>query len=163
MRTLILCIVVSIALVSCASMPDDPNATTPDAYQGYQSWAKVNSHTITGDTTGVIGKAHEGTAGFREVYINSAGEGASNGASSLPYPVGTVIVKDSFKNAGGAKGALSAVTLMVKRSAQYDPGNGNWEYIMLTPKMKVQAQGRLSGCISCHLAADADLVFTDNR
>ena len=32
---------------------------------------------------------------------------------------------------------------------------------MLTRKMKVQ--GRLAGCISCHLAAEADLAFTDNR
>ncbi len=163
MRKLILCLAASLALFSCATKNDDPNATKVEIYKGYQSWTKVNSQTITGDTTGVLGKAHEGSSGFREVYVNAKGAGASSGSASLPYPEGTIIVKDSFKNAGGGKGALTAVTLMVKRSGGYDAENGDWEYIMLTPKMKVQAQGRLSACISCHLAAENDFVFTDRR
>jgi hypothetical protein len=162
MKKLTLCIGIAVLFLSCASGPDDPNATKPDAYNGYQTWKKVNTSTISGDETGVLGSAHEGSAGFREVYVNATGEAVSGGAS-LPYPVGSVIVKESFKNAGGSKGDLSSVTIMAKREAGYDPDNGDWEYLMLNPRMKVQAQGRLSGCISCHLAADSDFVFTDNR
>ena len=153
-----------IFLASCATAgSDDPNATPVGAYSEYGSWSKVNAVTVTGDETGVLGSAHEGSAGFREVYVNGTGGAVSSGSAALPYPAGAIIVKESYKNSGGSKGDLTSITIMVKRESGYDAENGNWEYIMLTPKMKVQGQGRLSGCISCHLAADNDFVFTDNR
>jgi hypothetical protein len=149
--------------ISCGTIADDPNATPMEAYSGYLSWQKVNSATITGDSTGVLGSAHAGEAGFREVYVNATGAAVSAGSAPLPYPEGSIIVKESFKNSGGSKGALTSVTVMTKRSEGYDPENGDWEYGMLSSKMKLQAQGKLSACISCHLAADNDFVFTDNR
>ncbi|MBT3272384.1 MAG: hypothetical protein HN368_04455 [Spirochaetales bacterium] len=163
MKKIVLCLLVCIAIVSCASSEKDPNAAAPTAYAGYASWQKVNDQPITGDATGVLGKAHEGTDGFREVYVNSTGAAVSTGGAALPYPKGTVILKEAFKNSDGSKGALTAVTVMVKRENGYDAGNGDWEYIMLNSKMKVKGQGKIGACISCHLAADNDQVFTDNR
>ena len=164
MKKLVPVLAIFVVLFSCASSgSDDPNATDYDAYSGYSSWQKVNSQTITGDETGVLGKAHEGSAGFREVYVNSVGAKVSSGDAALPYPAGTIIAKESYKNSGGSKGALTSLTVMVKRENGYDAGNGDWEYIMLNSKMKVQGQGKLSACISCHLATDNDMVFTDNR
>lgn len=163
MKMFIACLGVCVLLMSCASGPDDPNATKPDAFNGYKSWQKVNAATITGDSTGVLGSAHEGETGFREVYVNSTGAAASSGSASLPYPVGTVIVKESFKDSDGSKGSLTGLTIMAKRAGGYDSENGDWEYLMVNSKMKVRAQGKLEGCISCHLAADNDFVFTDNR
>ena len=158
MKKIFIAAIVCLVFFSCASQGgDDPNATKPDAYQDYTGWVKVNSQTITGDETGVLGKAHAGAAGFREVYANSAG------AAGPPYAEGSIIVKDSFKNDGGNKGDLAAVTIMVKRESGYDSDNGDWEYIMLNAKMKNQAQGKLSSCIACHAAAeDMDYIFTGN-
>ncbi len=161
---IILLIAAGLTLTSCLSSgADDPNATQVDAYAEYETWSMVNAETITGDETGSLGRAHEGSSGFREVYVNKSGRKVSDGESPLPYPEGTIIVKESFGNDSGSKGELSSVTVMVKRESEYDPENGNWEYVMLKPSMKAQAQGRLSACISCHSAAENDFVFTDNR
>lgn len=162
MKILVVLILMMVVLFSCATT-NDPEATGADAYADYGSWKKVNSMTITGDSTGVLGSAHAGKAGFREVFVNSVGARVSDGSAPLPYPVGSIIVKESYRNSGGSKGSLTGITVMAKRSAGYDPENGDWEYLMLTSKMWVQARGKLSACISCHLAADNDLVFTDNR
>ena len=148
---------------SCASASDDPNMTGKDSYAGYASWTKVNAETISVDSTGVLGRAHEGSAGFREVYVNAAGKPVSDGSAALPYPFGSIIVKESFKSSGGSKGDMSAITIMVKREDGYDSDNGDWEYVMLNAAMKIQGQGKLGACISCHAAADNDWVFTDNR
>ena len=157
-------LIASFVILSCASSgDDDPNKTKTDAFSDYTRWAKVNSETITGAEGGPLGSAHEGAAGYREVFINSVGEDVSNGEAAVPYPFGTIIVKESYKASGGQKGDMTAITVMVKREDDFDAENGNWEYIMLTPAMKVQGQGKLAACNSCHDAADEDWVFTDNR
>ena len=143
---------------------EDTNATDPGMFADYTSWTKVNAESITGDTTGALGKAHEGTKGIREVYVNSAGEAVSFGNAAFPYPVGSIIVKESYKAEGGAKGGLSNSTIMIKRESGYDSENGDWEYAMLTAKGKVQSQGALGTCTGCHsAAADSDYVFTNAR
>ncbi len=157
-------IVFAVLFTSCISPGSrDPNATPVDAYAAYETWAMVNSETITGDVTGTLGNAHEGSSGFREVYINEAGKAVSDGEAALPYPEGTIIIKEAYGNDSGSKSELSSLTVMVKRESGYDEGNGNWEYVMLTPSMRVRSQGALSSCISCHSAAENDFVFTDNR
>lgn len=141
----------------------DPDATAVDSFSDYTNWHRVNTSPITGDTTGGLGNAHEGSSGLREVYINSVGSAASSGTSALPYPEGTIVVKESFKSDGGEKGKLTGITVMAKREAGYDPENGDWEYLNVKPDLKVSAQGRLSGCVSCHSASDDDYVFTSSR
>ena len=162
-----LAFIVSLAAIlvsGCASAPD-AGAAPASAFEGYTSWTKVNRQPITGDTTGALGSAHQGERGFREVYINDVGKGVSSGGASYPYPQGTVVVKESYKRgSSGGKGDLAALTVMVKREAGYDPENGDWEYAMATPAMKIQAQGKLGMCINCHAAAfDDDYVFTHSR
>jgi len=149
----------SIALTACMSAGDG----TPVAqFADYQGWTRVNTQTITGDVTGTLGSAHEGTQGFREVYVNEAGRVVALGDSSPPFPAGTILVKESHKADGnGAKGDLANLTIMVKREAGYDAANGNWEYVMTTPAKSVRMQGKLGMCINCHAAAESsDFVFT---
>ena len=148
-----------IALVSCATA--DPNATTVKDFDSYESWVQVNTVPITGDATGTLGRAvHEGEAGFRDVFVNSVGEASSFGAASLPYPVGTIFVKNSYPESDGEMGDLSGVTVMVKRDAGYDPENADWEYINLSASLAINGQGTINGCISCHdVAANRDYIF----
>ena len=133
-------------------------------FEGYRKWFKVNDKTITGDSTGILGPAHAGEKGFREVYINKTGIAVSTGKADFPYPVGTIIVKDAFMNEGGQKGSLAAVTIMIKRGRGYDSAHDNWEYMMVSPANEIKAQGKLKGCTGCHEAAeDTDYVFNDRR
>jgi len=162
--TLFLVLLLTILLAGCAS-GSDPNATGVETFADYQSWTRVNSEPITSDTTGSLGLAHEGTKGIREVYINDTGKAVSTGSADYPYPAGSIIVKEAFTSDGaGNKGALSSITVMVKREAGYDAENGDWEYVNVRPDLRVRAQGRIGMCIKCHGAAVLDdFVFTSAR
>ena len=155
---------VVLVLGACATMGvtkwgENSYVTMGDDFSGYKSWTKVNHETITGDTTGSLGPAHEGAQGFREIYVNKTGKKVATTASGYPYPEGTIIVKESSKE---KMGAIAALTVMVKRGPNYDPANGNWEYIMTSPAFEVAAQGKVDMCIGCHTAGkDADYTFND--
>lgn len=149
----------AVALVSCSTT--DPNATSVSEFSGYEAWTKVNAEPITGDRTGTLGRnIHEGEAGFRDVFVNPVGQAVATGAQDGPYPVGTIVVKNSYAGDNGQIGDLSGVTVMVKRDAGYDSENGDWEYVNLSADLDVKGQGLLNGCISCHsAAADRDYIF----
>ncbi len=148
-----------LVLTTCATT--DSGKTPAADFADYQGWTKVNTETITDDVTAMLGSAHEGNKGFREVYVNGAGEAVALGKASYPFPEGTIVVKEAYKESSGKKGSLSNMTIMVKREGGYDPDNGDWEYIMTSPDKAVQMQGKLGMCIDCHAAAfDSDFVFT---
>ena len=158
------------AVFSCSTSKEtqkweDSNYATMTAdYQGYQGWLKVNKETITGDPFNALGPAHAGKEGFREVFINKTGKAVATGKSSYPYPVGTIVVKESYEGEGGTQGMLANLTIMVKRSRGYDPANNNWEYMMVTPDDEIMAQGKLDMCIGCHsIASSDDFVFNNQR
>lgn len=149
-----------LALIGCQSTPED--ATPVSAIESYESWTKVNDQTLTGDETGTLGRRiHGGETGFREVFANSVGAPVAAGEASLPYPEGSVLVKETYQAADGEKGELADVTVMVKREAGYDEINGDWEWIVLNDSLEVQNQGRIDMCANCHAAAaDIDFAFT---
>ncbi len=137
--------------------------TSADNFENYQGWMKVNQTTITGDETGVLGPAHEGAKGFREIYINDIGKAVAYGEADYPYPMGTIIVKESFKAKEGGKGKLDSITIMVKREDGYDRENGNWEYVNADDELQISRQGQIGMCIGCHSAASGrDFVFWDS-
>ena len=157
--TLALTALLVFTLATCAST--DAGKTPVADFADYQSWTKINTETITGDISAMLGSAHEGNKGFREVYVNETGEAAALGNAAYPFPEGTIVVKESYKDAGGSKGSLANLTIMVKRDGGYDSDNGDWEYLMASPAKAVQMQGKLGMCIDCHAAAyDSDFVFT---
>ena len=146
-----------ILFLSCGS--PDPNATQVSDFEDYASWKKVNSQSITGDQSGALGRAHEGAAGFREVYVNRVGEAGLAGAAE--FPAGSIVVKESFNESGGQKGNLTGVTVMVKRSEGFDTDHGDWEYINATAGLKIRGQGSMRNCIDCHAKADTDYIFAN--
>ncbi len=148
------------SLATCAST--DADKTGVADFNNYENWTKINQETITGDLTDFLGSAHEGPSGFREVYVNDAGESVGLGQVDFPYPEGTIVVKESFApDSSGKKGNLTGLTIMVKREAGYDPDNSDWEYLMTSADGAVQMQGKVGMCIDCHTGAyDTDYVFT---
>ena len=92
--TIALCAVLFVVLATCATT--DADKTPVADFADYQSWTKINTATITGDVTAMLGSAHEGTKGFREVYVNGAGEAVALGSASYPFPAGTIVVNISL-------------------------------------------------------------------
>lgn len=158
-RIISLVLACGVILVSCTT---DPDASDLSVLDGYASWVRVNESTITGDELGFLGgSVHEGATGFREIYVNPIGQRVSLGEDQTPFPVGSVLVKESFTGAGGVQGDLADITVMVKRETGYDSENGDWEYMNITPDMRIRAQGAIRACYACHsAAASTDFSFT---
>lgn len=86
---------------------------------------------------------------------------------ALPYPVGSVIVKQKLiqeyydEKLSQTVLAMNGVGGMIKRAPGYDPANGDWEYFYLEnsealyflEKPKKIESGRLASCVACHAYA----------
>lgn len=100
---------------------------------------------------------------FRErwinVYVNPIGAPEMAVEQSPIFPIGSTIVKEKLPNAASMKPEL--LTIMRKREPGYDPGHGDWEYtVMDGAGARIQAQGRLQNCRSCHAKQRrSDFVF----
>lgn len=71
-------------------------------------------------------------------------------------PIGALIVKENYT----PEKQLAAITVMYK-SKKYDPANSDWFYAKYAPGGKVEASGKVEGCISCHKSkAENDFLFT---
>lgn len=83
------------------------------------------------------------------------------------YPINTVVLKENFQAKDGKPHAPLTVTAMIKRNSNFDPENGNWEYLQFDPKGKIILRGKASDptiqtqCAHCHShIADRDYIFS---
>ena len=159
-RLLLLILVAVVLVTSCVSIADRDRLRTPD-FRDFESWYKVNKQPLTGDAGGLLQGKHLDTEGIREVYVNDNGRPVFRGEVQLPFPAGTIIVKDTYyADKGGSRGRRWNITVMRKRESGYDSDNGDWEYVTAGPRGGVRFQGIRSLCIDCHSAAEKDYVFT---
>ncbi len=152
------------ATTDTAKWEDNSYKTKVSDLEGYPMWVSVTDEPVTGDMSGVLGPAHEGEEGWRMVYANKPAAKVMK-SENYPFPVGAIIVKEAYPDENGGAGDLASITVMIKRANGYDPDHKNWEYMMLTPMMKVandgMAQGKIEMCIGCHAEVeDKDYVFT---
>lgn len=82
------------------------------------------------------------------------------------YPVGTVILKESFLNNHSRPTDALLLSGMIKREKGYDPKYGNWEYFQSTKQGQIIAHGNSTNklvsttCIDCHSnIEDKDFIF----
>lgn len=149
-----------------ACMSTSP-ALGPDAsaWDNYRSWYKATPEPETGDPTGFLGGVHDGTRAYRVVYVNEVGEAVNRGEQGLPYPEGTILLKESFNN----EAALNAdrnpdLTLMIKLAQGMSPATGDWEYVRPDGARGTGDSGLGAFCRDCHLNAAAhDYNFINSR
>lgn len=70
-------------------------------------------------------------------------------------PQGAVAL-ETHQNAAGNPQQIYA---MEKREPGFDPGGGDWEYLVITPEGAVEARGILPFCARCHADAPHDHLF----
>lgn len=133
--------------VTPTPQPDCSAEVTPD-FSGYQSWTKVNLEPI---------KGHEV---FVDIYVSDLAKETYVSASGEPFPVCSMIVKPHLESEDSE--TITAVTVMVKMPAGYDPENNDWWWGMYDKDAKVaKMSGKVPVCIACHKpAAAADYVFS---
>lgn len=147
---------------------DEKVAAGPEQWKDYRSWYKVTKVPNTGDPTGFLSKKHRGTKAFREIYMNSVGVSVNKGEADFPYPEGTVVVKEAYKNQADHDAQVKPeLTVMVKLAPGTSPTTNDWMFYM-------GGDGKLSGtgmttkwgkfCGSCHVNAVAtDYTFMTSK
>lgn len=142
-------------IMACAKI-----GTIDERWSDYKSWTMITKdRVITGDPTGTLGGVHEGLQGYREVYVNNVGLEVNQGNAPYRYPVGTVLVKEQYKNkAAWEKKKSPALTIMVKVSDIDEEEEENWRFSTGINKKA----GKNNFCFDCHAAAlNDDIVFTN--
>ncbi len=141
--------------------PSDYVATLDD-FKNYSTWDVVD-YTIS-DANPTLASAHSGSdeTYSRRVYANSAAV-----LQGSEYPVGSILVKETFSWADGAKNFASSGGLlaMVKRASGFNPSNNNWEWFILSTDLSsITSQGAdISNgiCNTCHSSATQDSKASD--
>ncbi|WP_111978880.1 cytochrome P460 family protein [Algibacillus agarilyticus] len=85
------------------------------------------------------------------------------------YPVGTILLKESFENVNSRPERSLFLSGMIKREIGYDPEFGDWEYFQSTPEGQIISKGNSQDaavnatCISCHQnIPEKDFVFASH-
>ena len=138
------------------SLPPTPTSTpsaecnpdTPETFADYASWTKVNNKPIQGHETWV------------DIYVNNFAAEIYLSASGDLFPTCAKIVKTHLESPDSK--AISAITVMVKMPAGYDPDHQDWWWGMYDRTGQVaEMSGKVQVCIACHQpVADADYVFS---
>jgi hypothetical protein len=114
----------------------------------------------TADNYKQLRKDNPHAASYITVYVNNAGREAMFAKEAPRFPEGSVIVKQKLgDHSEGNKPLL--YTIMRKREAGYNPGVGDWEFLVVGPNgTDLQASGKLENCQVCHRGKrDSDHVF----
>jgi hypothetical protein len=137
--------------------------------EGYKTWTKFNAEPVRMEplpawlcAAPMPNSSQQMSPHLQKyitVYVNDTGKAAMAQEKEPHFPVGSVIVKEKLSKPDSKSPEL--MTVMVKKEKGYNPGSGDWDYLVLdgTGK-KVTAQGKLEKCQSCHQdAASNDYVF----
>jgi hypothetical protein len=156
------------ALPQINATEDKPEEAKKTQWAGYRAWYHLTKgRAITGDPTGFLGdKTVE--KGYREVFVNKAGERTMKGKAPYVYPEGTVIVREVYrdKEAWEAK-TTPVLTISMKLAKGAAPDSKDWEYVLAVPgKQEQRGRGKSETgqfCTKCHLNAKQsnDYHFTN--
>ncbi|HKL46076.1 MAG TPA: hypothetical protein VJ906_07515 [Roseovarius sp.] len=155
---------------------DAPFGTDADAEYAAGLWSIMEEANLAGD--GMIRTfPYEGVAPhgmmLETLYTTATVDGHS----------GDLIIKRNYGPEGVSIDAvmnepdkhLGAVTVMFRREAGFDPDNADWFWVKYLPDGSLDknpagkrlagkvAKGMDAGCISCHVGAGDDMVFTSDH
>jgi hypothetical protein len=88
-------------------------------------------------------------------YVNGPALNAISGKKGM-LPYGSIVVKENYSS----EKKLMAYTVMYKVKG-YNPSGGDWFWAKYMPDGKIEAEGKVEMCISCHgKKKDNDYLFT---
>ncbi|GEM_PF-2725341 len=138
--------------VACTSW-DDPNLTFPENYA--DSYHKLHKCQYGAHPAGE----------YIITWINDAGKATwdkhtkSFDKATYPWPVGTVFLKAQYEDNNCE--TISRYTVMYKDVTGTAADTGNWRWQHVGPSGKLNEDGQLQGCISCHAPyKECDYVAT---
>jgi len=148
MRSFLLIVSLSIFLTACPRIRKGESRVNAEPVAtngwpaGYQAWSKIHPSTL-------VPGPDETKQVARELYVQATPDAG----------VGTVLVKELYAFADGAKGPLQSVAVM-RRTGGVD--NNGWEFMAFDPNTK-QKQPEAQ-CVGCHsIQEDNDYLFSSLR
>lgn len=120
------------------------------AFNVYTKWTKVNPTPING---------HESKV---NIYVDDLAKDTYLSASGEAFPVCATIVKPHLSITANGSETVTAITVMVKMPAGYDPEHNDWWWGMYNaPGEIAEMSGKVQVCIDCHQpVAASDYVFS---
>jgi len=152
-------------LVVVQLMAAPPEVDIKKELSSYTHWAKVSEHSPM-DAIAAISCVYISPPSpndphakfYISVFVNDKGLETMKKDVPGPFPVGSMIVKQKFREQNKQPELL---TMMIKREAGFDPKFGNWEYLVATGDGKsIFGRGKLEQCQGCHVSmAKQDYVY----
>jgi hypothetical protein len=104
-----------------------------------------------------VSRGHFAGRWTAEIAVNeTAMQLYTNLAPSSRFGVGSLLVKKHASTSSPAPGPTFA---MAKRAPGFFPEGGDWEYIVLDAKGRLEDRGKLTLCARCHAEGNVDRVF----
>ena len=102
---------------------------------------------------------HEGGSTFGVVYVNSLAHEALTAQPTIPFPRGSIIVREKLTQANDLRPQL--LTVMIKRERGFNPKANDWEFLAVDGAMtKVFERQKKGSCLNCHASqAHRDFVY----
>jgi hypothetical protein len=75
-----------------------------------------------------------------------------------PAPYGMIEVKEALNN----KGKIKNITVQYKVAEGYNPKGGDWFWAKYSPEGRVDAKGKVKGCIKCHKGSGKNDYITSH-
>ncbi|PLX81699.1 MAG: hypothetical protein C0617_16350 [Desulfuromonas sp.] len=119
--------------------------TKENPYQNWDLWPGK----------GKLYKGQHPHGSYLTTYVSPLAHGAiEDKAGEIPDTA--FIVKENYTS----RKVLAAVTVMYKKTG-YNAAAGDWFWLKYTPDGKIEAEGKVAGCIGCHIAVKSnDWLFT---
>lgn len=157
-----------LALAGCAGASQNPGRAEPEA-EGWDQDAAPTAEAPAAPSRPLPGfeellawpervrvpTGHPGGARRAVLRVSPRAEGYGRRGRAAFSPDATLVA--SLHSSDGAPPI--AHYLMRKREPGYFPEGGDWEYAVVAPDGKVQAEGRLALCARCHAEATREHVF----
>lgn len=101
----------------------------------------------------------EGGNSFGTVYVNDLAREAVNAQPTLPFPRGSIIVREKLTLANDLQPQL--LTVMIKRERGFNPKANDWEFLAVDGAMtKIFERQKKGSCLNCHASqAQRDFVY----
>lgn len=99
---------------------------------------------------------HLGGGTERSVRVNALAASYRNQAGRVPMPQGALIVQ--LHHPPGDDGLIAGF-VMLKGPAGSAPAQDDWSFVVLDEQLRVEAEGPMPLCASCHGAAPHDRLF----
>lgn len=144
----------AVALFACSDEGDpvDTGCTSfpceepwyPDDYMSNASWSEVITCRFSGPH-GPGMRVHISPSSQAALYLDRDGRVAG-------FALGTTIVKTEYTSPA-CDSSPARITVMRKAAAGTAPTSGNWEWQEFRFDDKIEREGQLTDCLSCHTGA----------